>query len=62
MLRAHLHEREAYRAIFSFGGTLQTLGEGDVSNIRGAMINAHAYVSEVVSMMKKHSPKSRRVA
>src|ERR1022692_2689088 len=62
MLKSHLNEREAYRAIFSFGGTLQTLGEGDVSNIRGAIINAHAYVSEVVSMLKKHSHKSKRVA
>jgi len=62
MLKSHVHEREAFRAIFSFGGTLQTLGEGDVSNIRGAIINAHTYVSEVVSMLKKHSHKSKRVA
>jgi chromosome partitioning protein len=62
MLKSHIHEREAFRAIFSFGGTLQTLGEGDVSNIRGAIINAHAYVSEVVALLKKQSPKSKRVA
>ena len=62
MLKSHIHEREAYRAIFSFGGTLQSLGEGDVSNIRGAIINAHAYVSEVVSMLRKRSHKSKRVA
>ena len=58
MLKSHIHEREAYRAIFSFGGTLQTLGEGDVSNIRGAIINAHAYVSEVVALLKKHPHKT----
>lgn len=62
MLKTHINEREAYRAIFSFGGTLQTLNEADVSNIRGAMINAHAYVGEVVSLLKKHAPKSAEVA
>ena len=62
MLKSHIHEREAYRAIFSFGGTLQTLGEGDVSNIKGAIINAYAYVTEGVALLKKQSPKSKRVA
>jgi chromosome partitioning protein len=62
MLKSHLHEREAYRAIFSFGGTLQTLGAGDVSNIQGAIINSHAYVTEVVALLKKYAQKSKRVA
>ena len=62
MLRTHINEREAYRAIFSFGGTLQTLNEADVSNIKGALINAHAYVGEVVSLLKKHAPKPAEVA
>jgi|SRR5579872_244017 len=62
MLRTHINEREAYRAIFSFGGTLQTLSEADVSNVKGALINAHAYVGEVVSLLKKHAPKSAEVA
>jgi chromosome partitioning protein len=62
MLRTHINEREAYRAIFSFGGTVQTLSEADVSNIKGAMINPHAYVGEVVSLLKKHAPKPAEVA
>jgi chromosome partitioning protein len=62
MFRTHIHEREAYRAIFSFGGTLLTLNEKDVSNVKGAIINAHAYVSEVISMLKKTAPKSVQVA
>jgi chromosome partitioning protein len=62
MLKNHINEREAYRAIFSFGGTLQTLNEADVSNIKGAMINAHAYVGEVVTLLKKHAPKKAEVA
>jgi chromosome partitioning protein len=62
MFKTHIHEREAYRAIFSFGGTLLTLSEKDVSNVKGAIINAHAYVSEVVSMLKKTAPESAQVA
>lgn len=62
MFKTHLHEREAYRAIFSFGGTLKDLNEGDVSNIKGAIINAHAYVGEVVARLKKHAVKSEEMA
>jgi chromosome partitioning protein len=62
MLKTHIHEREAYRAIFSFGGTLRNLNETEVSNIKGAIINAHAYVSEVVSLLKKQTPKAAEVA
>jgi chromosome partitioning protein len=59
MLKTHIQEREAYRAIFSFGGSLQTLNPADVSNTKGAMINAHAYVGEVVSLLKKQAPKTQ---
>jgi chromosome partitioning protein len=62
MFKTHLHEREAYRAIFSFGGSLKDLNESDVSNIKGAMINTHAYVGEVVGLLKKHAAKSKEVA
>jgi chromosome partitioning protein len=62
MFKTHIHEREAYRAIFSFGGTLLTLNAGDVSNVKGAIINAHAFFSEVVAMLKKAAPKSAKVA
>jgi chromosome partitioning protein len=62
MFKTHLHEREAYRAIFSFGGMLKDLNESDVSNVKGAIINAHAYVGEVVGLLKKRATKSKEVA
>lgn len=62
MLKTHLHEREAYRAIFSFGGMLKDLSDGDVSNVKGAIINAHAYVGEVIALLKKHTLKSEVMA
>lgn len=60
MLKTHIHEREAYRAIFSFGGTLLTLNPADVSNVKGAIINTHAYVNEVVSLLMNNVPKSAK--
>lgn len=62
MFKTHLHEREAYRAIFSFGGTLKDLNDSDVSNIKGAIINTHAYVGEVVGQLKKQGAKSKEIA
>jgi chromosome partitioning protein len=52
MLDAQLHEREAYRAIFSFGGTLAGLDPSQVTNIPAAITNARAFASEVVAMLK----------
>jgi chromosome partitioning protein len=62
MLKTHIHEREAYRAIFSFGGMLKDLSESDVSNVKGAIINAHSYVSEVVALLKKQTVKAEAMA
>jgi chromosome partitioning protein len=50
-----LHEREAYRALFSFGGTLETLEPGQVGNLDKAIANARAYAAEVVAMLKGES-------
>ncbi len=49
----HIHEREAYRAIFSYGGTLESLNKKDVSNIDAAIINARAFAGEVIAMLRK---------
>jgi len=50
--QVHIHEREAYRALFSFGGTLESLDRQAVSNLDAAIINARAFAGEVVSMIK----------
>jgi chromosome partitioning protein len=47
-----IHEREAYRALFSFGGTLGSLSPQHVSNLEGAIVNARAFAGEVVSMLR----------
>jgi chromosome partitioning protein len=47
-----IHEREAYRALFSFGGTLESLDRGHVSNLNAAIINARAFAGETISMLR----------
>ncbi|WP_274630927.1 ParA family protein [Arvimicrobium flavum] len=46
-------ERAAFRAIFSFGGTLLSLDPKQVSNIKAAIVNARAYAAELVAVLKR---------
>jgi chromosome partitioning protein len=47
-----MHEREAFRAIFSFGGTLQGLTPEQVGGLEAAIGNARALGAEVVARLK----------
>lgn len=51
--QTQIHEREAYRALFSFGGTLEKLNPQQVSNLDAAVINARAFAGEVIGMLRK---------
>jgi chromosome partitioning protein len=53
MFGTQIHERDAYRAIFSFGGTLAKLDSSQVSNIKAAASNARAFAAEVVALLKR---------
>jgi len=56
ILDSQIHEREAYRAIFSFGGTLNSLDPNQVPNIAAAKANAIFFASEVVKFLKAGKP------
>lgn len=47
-----LLEREAFRSLFSFGGTLSGLDPKNVRNIPSAVENAQAFAAEVIRMLK----------
>ncbi len=47
-----IHEREAYRALFSFGGTLESLNPHHVSNLHAAVANAKAFAGEVIALLR----------
>jgi chromosome partitioning protein len=55
-LETQMHEREAFRAIFSFGGTIDGLNAGQVSGLEGATKNARALAAEVVGMLRNTQP------
>ena len=52
VFRTRLHDREAYRALFSFGGTLNDLDGSNVRNIPAAIENAQAFATEVVAFLR----------
>jgi chromosome partitioning protein len=62
VLDTQLHERDAYRAIFSFGGTLAGLDPTQVSGLDAARANARAFATEVVTLLRKHQPAGKEVA
>ena len=55
-LQTQMQEREAFRAIFSFGGTIDSLNAGQVSGLDGATRNARAFAAEVVAMLRQAQP------
>jgi chromosome partitioning protein len=59
MFKTHLNEREAFRALFAFGGTLSGLDTAQVANVTAAIMNARIYANEVVNMLKAKAPVSK---
>ncbi len=55
MFGAQIHEREAYRAIFAFGGTLADLDPAQVSNLPAAKLNARTFAGEVIEILKSNA-------
>jgi chromosome partitioning protein len=52
VMQTRLYDREAYRAIFSYGGTLQGLASKGVSNVTAAINNAAEFAAEVVQRLR----------
>ena len=60
--RTQILEREAYKALFSFGGTLESL-KAHTTNLDRAIANSRAFASEVVTMLKEiKSTQAEKVA
>lgn len=52
ILKTRMVERAAFRALFSFGGTLHDLEPSQVSNLPAANANATRLVAEVIEMLQ----------
>jgi chromosome partitioning protein len=48
-----LHDRDAFRAIFSFGGALSGLNPAAVGGVPAALNNARQFVAEAVALLTK---------
>ena len=51
-----LHDRDAFRAIFSFGGTLSGLDPNAVGGVPAALNNARQFTAEAVAMLTRQRP------
>ncbi len=51
--RTQIMEREAFRALFSYGGTLSSLVGRDVANVASAVANARAFAAEVIERLRE---------
>jgi chromosome partitioning protein len=47
------NERDAFRAIFSFGGSLADLDPTQVRNITAAVANARTFAREVIVLLRR---------
>jgi chromosome partitioning protein len=52
---AQIHEREAYRALFSYGGTLADLDSAQVTNLPAARLNARTFAGEAIETLKANA-------
>jgi chromosome partitioning protein len=55
-----LHEREAFRAMFSFQRALEDLDEADVPNLDKAVANAEAFAAEVIEKLREGRGEARK--
>jgi chromosome partitioning protein len=62
VLTTRLCDREAYRAMFSFGGTLSSLDGKNVSNLDQAIRNARTFVGEIVERLRETRSPTKEVA
>jgi len=56
MFGTQIHEREAYRAVFAFGGTVSGLDPAQVANLPAAIMNAKMFAGEVIEKLKANAP------
>jgi chromosome partitioning protein len=57
-----LHDRDAFRAIFSFGGSLSGLDPNAVGGVPAALNNARQFTAEAVAMLTRRQPAPAQAA
>lgn len=60
MFKTQLHEREAFRAMFSFMQPLETLDPKDVPNLDKAVANAEEFTAEIIERLREGRVKTEK--
>jgi chromosome partitioning protein len=60
MFGTQLHERDPYRAIFAFGGTLRNLDPKQVRGIDPAIADVQEFANEIIRRLDEIAVHSRR--
>ena len=58
MFDTALNERDAFRAIFSFGGTLSGLDTNAVGNMPAALNNARKFTAELIALLRQQQQRA----
>jgi len=63
IIGTRLYDREPFRALFSFGGSLSSLADKGMSNLPAALTNARAFTVEVIERLRNgNTPVEKEVA
>lgn len=62
VLKTEIHERDAFKAIFAFGGGLANLDPKQVRNIPAAVANTRNFAAEILTMLKRQASPVEEVA
>jgi chromosome partitioning protein len=52
VLETQMHERDAFKGLFAYGGCLAGLDRSQVGNVAAAITNARAFASEILAILK----------
>jgi chromosome partitioning protein len=55
--RTHLHEREAFKALQTYGGTIEDLDPAQVGGLEKAIQNAREYAAEAIAILRSATQK-----
>jgi chromosome partitioning protein len=47
-----MHERDAFKGLFAYGGSLAGLDRSQVGNVAAAITNARAFAAEILAILK----------
>jgi chromosome partitioning protein len=60
IFETQIMERDAFRSLFSFGGTLESQNKKEVSGLDKALVNARAFAGETIAYLKSRADDNKK--